>query len=192
MTKVENIGVVGAGIMGSGIAQVAAQAGYQVIMNDIEGRLVEHGLNTIKNSLGSMIERKKMTTEEANNVLARIRGTSKLKELTEEADLIVETISEDLELKKQLFKDLDAMCPPPIVLATNTSSLSITVIASVTKTPERVIGMHFSNPAPQMMGVELIKGLHTSQQTLKTAKEVCGRMGKKVFIVADFPGFCRK
>lgn len=189
MATIKKIGVIGAGIMGSGIAQVAAQAGYQVTMRDVESKFIERGFDAIRKSLGLMKEKGKITAEEVDKVLARIKGTLNLEEATKNADLIIEAIVENLEMKKQLFKDLDAMCPPPTILATNTSSLSITAIASATKTPERVIGMHFSNPVPVMMGVELIKGRDTSEETLEIAKEVSRRMGKDFFIAADFPGF---
>jgi len=189
MVKIEKIGVIGAGIMGSGIVQVAAQGGYKVTMRDVEDKFIEHAFDTIRKSLGLMKEKGKITAEEVDKILARIKGTLKIEEATENAGLIIEAIPEDLELKKQLFKNLDAMCPPPVVLATNTSSLSITAIASATKTPERVVGMHFSNPVPVMMGVELIKGRDTSEDTLEVAKEVSRKMGKDFFIAADFPGF---
>ncbi len=189
MAAVEKIGVIGAGIMGSGIAQVSAQARYHVIMRDVENKFLERGFDAIRKSLDLMKGKGKITAEEVDNVLARIKGTLKLEEATENADLIIEAITENLELKKQLFKDLDGLCPLPTVLATNTSSISITAIASATKTPERVIGMHFASPVPVMMGVELIRGKATSEETLEIAKEVCRRMGKDFFIAADFPGF---
>lgn len=189
MAVVERIGVIGAGIMGSGIAQVAAQGRYHVVMRDVENKFLERGFDAIRKSLDLMKGKGKITAEEVDNVLARIKGTLKLEEATENADLIIEAITENLELKKQLFKDLDGLCPLPTVLATNTSSMSITAIASATKTPERVIGMHFASPVPVMVGVELIRGKDTSEETLEIAKEVCRRMGKDFFIAADFPGF---
>jgi 3-hydroxybutyryl-CoA dehydrogenase len=189
MAVVEKIGVIGTGIMGSGIAQVAAQAGYQVTMRDVEARFVDGGFDAIRKSLDLMKGKGKITGEEVDNVLGRIKGTLNLEEATENADLIIEAITENLELKKQVFGALDGMCPPPTVLATNTSSLSITTIASATKSPERVVGMHFASPVPVMMGVELIRGRDTSDDTLETVKEVSRRMGKDFFIAADFPGF---
>jgi 3-hydroxybutyryl-CoA dehydrogenase len=189
MAVVEKICVIGTGIMGSGIAQVAAQAGYQVTMRDVEARFVDGGFDAIQESLDLMKGKGKITGEEVDNVLGRIKGTLNLEEATENADLIIEAITENLELKKQVFGALDGMCPPPTVLATNTSSLSITTIASATKSPERVVGMHFASPVPVMMGVELIRGRDTSDDTLETVKEVSRRMGKDFFIAADFPGF---
>jgi 3-hydroxybutyryl-CoA dehydrogenase len=136
-----------------------------------------------------MKDRGKITAEDVENALTRIKRTLKLEEAASDADLIIEAIPENLELKKELFRDLDAICPFLTILATNTSSLSITAIASATKRPDKVIGMHFSNPVPVMMGVELIKGRDTSEETLDITKEVCRRMGKDFFIAADFPGF---
>jgi 3-hydroxybutyryl-CoA dehydrogenase len=186
---VNKIGVIGAGIMGSGIAQVAAQAGYEVIMRDVEQKYIDRAFDTINKSLGMMREKGKISSDQMNQIVGRIKSTLDLKEAAKEAELVIEAVPEDMELKKQVFKDLDEYCPKEIVLATNTSSLGITSIASATKRPEKVIGMHFSNPVPVMMGVELIKGRDTSEETLEVAKEVCQKMGKEFFIAADFPGF---
>lgn len=186
---VGKIGVIGGGIMGSGIAQVAAQAGYQVVIRDVEEKYLQQALNTINKSLGIMKQKGKLTSEQADQILGRIRGTLELKQVVSDANLIIEAVPEDLELKKQVFKELDEICPRDTVLATNTSSLSITTLASVTSRPEKVIGMHFSNPVTVMMGVEVIKGKDTSDETLEVVKEVSEKMGKKTFVVQDFPGF---
>lgn len=186
---VGKIGVIGGGIMGSGIAQVAAQAGYQVVIRDVEEKYLQQALNTINKSLGIMKQKGKLTSEQADQILGRIRGTLDLKQVASDANLIIEAVPEDLELKKQVFKELDEICPRDTVLATNTSSLSITTLASVTSRPEKVIGMHFSNPVTVMMGVEVIKGKDTSDETLEVVKEVSEKMGKKTFVVQDFPGF---
>jgi len=186
---VGKIGVIGGGIMGSGIAQVAAQAGYQVVIRDVEEKYLQQALNTINKSLGIMKEKGKLTSEQVDQILGRIRGTLDLKQVASDANLIIEVVPEDLELKKQVFKELDEICPRDTVLATNTSSLSVTTLASVTSRPEKVIGMHFSNPVAVMMGVEVIKGKDTSDETLEVVKEVSEKMGKKTFVVQDFPGF---
>lgn len=189
MAKIERIGIVGAGLMGSGIAQVAAQAGYQVIMQDVEDKFLQRGFDAIRKSLALMRDKGKITKEDFDKILSRIKGTLKLEEVAKDADLIIEAAPENLDLKKKLFAELDKMCSPHTILATNTSSLSITAIAAATKRPEKVIGMHFSSPVPVMMGVELIKGRDTSEETLEVIKAVAQKMGKDYFIAADFPGF---
>ncbi len=189
MAVIERIGVIGAGLMGSGIAQVAAQAGYQVTMRDIEDKFLDRGFDSIRKSLALMKEKGKITSEEVDKVLTRIKGTLRLEEVAKDAELIIEAAPENMELKKQLFAELDKICPKDTILATNTSSLSITVIASATKRPDRVVGMHFASPVPVMMAVELIKGIDTSEGTLEVVREVAKKMGKEVIIAADFPGF---
>lgn len=187
--RIKKISVLGAGIMGSGIAQVAAQAGFQVVMRDLEDKFLQQGLRSIKDSLGIMKEKDKLSSEEVSEVLGRIKSTIDFKEAASDTDLVIEAIPENLELKKQIFSELDETCPERTILATNTSSLSITAIASATKRPDKVVGMHFANPVPVMPGVELIKGRDTSEETLEIAKEVINKMGKQFFVAADFPGF---
>jgi 3-hydroxybutyryl-CoA dehydrogenase len=189
MMVIEKIGVLGAGIMGSGIAQVASQCGYQVVIRDTDIKYVDRGLKVIRDSLHRKKERGKLSAEDVNKVLDRLTGTVSLQEVAQESHLIIEAVPENLELKRQLFAELDRICPQNTILATNTSSLSITAIAAATGRPERVIGMHFSNPVPLMMGVELIKGRDTSEDTLEAAKVVVARMGKDYFTAADFAGF---
>ncbi len=189
MIEVRKIAVLGAGIMGSGIAQVAAQAGYEVAMRDMEHRFVEKGFDSIKESLGKMQKGGKITQEQINEALSLIKGTVDFGEAVSDADLVIEAIPENLDMKKQIFKGLDETCSEHTILATNTSSLSITAIASATKRSEKVIGMHFSNPVPVMMGVELIRGRDTSDETLEVAKGVVRRIGKEHFLALDFPGF---
>jgi 3-hydroxybutyryl-CoA dehydrogenase len=186
---IERVGVMGAGVMGSGIAQVVAQAGYQVTIRDIEEKLLVRCLNFIDESLEIMKEKGKIAAEERGKILSRIKTTLNVEEAAEESDLVIEAIPEDMNLKKQLFTDLDNICSSHTILATNTSSLSITVIASMTRRPDKVIGMHFSNPVPAMRGVELVKGKDTSEETLEITKDVCMQMGKDFFISSDFPGF---
>lgn len=189
MANVKKISVIGAGLMGNGIVQVAAQAGYRVIMRDIEEKFLKRGLDSINKSLNLMKEKGKISADGIDNIQARIRTTLNLEEAAKDADLVIEAIPENMDLKKKLFEDLDRVCPSHTVLATNTSSLSITAIAAVTKRPDKVIGMHFASPVPVMMGVEIIKGRHTSGETLEIIKEVSKKMGKDFFIAADFPGF---
>jgi 3-hydroxybutyryl-CoA dehydrogenase len=141
------IGVIGAGSMGNGIAQVASQAGYQVIMRDVEDRFVQNGLKAIEKFLSKSVEKGKMAEGQKKEILGRIRGTTRIEEL-KDVDLVIEAIFEDLSLKRDVFKQLDEVTRPHVILATNTSSMSITEIAMATKRPEKVAGMHFFNPAP--------------------------------------------
>jgi 3-hydroxybutyryl-CoA dehydrogenase len=185
---IKKIGVVGAGTMGNGIAQVAAEAGFSVVMRDIEDSFVQRGLKTIEKNLGRAVEKGKKTREEADAVLGRISGTTDLG-LFKDVDLVVEAVIEKMELKKELYKELDQVCPPGTVLASNTSGLSITEMASATGRPERVIGMHFFNPVPVMKLVEVIKGAATSEETFKLIMGVSAKMGKEPIAVNEAPLF---
>jgi len=189
MFEIRRIGVLGAGLMGSGIAQVAAQGGYQVVMRDIDQGFLDRALNTIRKSLELMKEKGKLSDDQVNSILTKIKPTTDFEETAKDVDLIIEAVPETLELKKQVFQDLDRTCPPRTILATNTSSLSVTAIASATARPDKVIGIHFASPVPVMMGVEIIRGRDTSQETLDVALGVCKQMGKETFIAQDFPGF---
>lgn len=187
--EIKKIGVLGAGTMGNGIAQVASQAGYQVVMRDIEDRFVENGLNAIDKFLTKSVEKGKMTEEQKKAVLSRIKGTTKMEDL-KDVDFVIEAVFEDLELKKSLFKTLDELTAPHVVLTTNTSSMSITEIAMATKRPDKVAGMHFFNPAPLMKLVEVIRGYHTSDETTRLVMELSRKMGKEpVEVKKDTPGF---
>ena len=187
--EIEKIGVVGAGIMGSGIAQLGAQIGCHVVMRDIETRFVDGGMKKIDIFLSKSVEKGKMDAKEKDAILARIRGTIDMDDLRD-VDFVVEAVSEDLALKKGVFKELDELCRPEVVLATNTSSMSITEIAVSTKRPDKVCGMHFFNPAPLMRLVEVIRGYSTSDETIKTTTELAQKMGKvTVEIKKDSPGF---
>jgi len=186
-TKV--IGVLGAGSMGNGIAQVAAQAGFQVVMRDIEDRFVENGLKAIEKFLTKSVERGKMTGDQKKGILDRIKGTTRMEDLMD-ADFIIEAVFEDLELKKNVFKQLDKLTRSQVILTTNTSSMSVTEIAMSTKRPEKVAGMHFFNPAPLMRLVEVIRGYHTNDETIKFVMEMTKKMGKEpVEVKKDTPGF---
>lgn len=183
------VAVVGAGIMGSGIAQVAARAGFRVPMVDVETPLLERGLEAIRKSLERMKTAGKLGVEEARQVLERIEATVDLTVAARDADLVIEAVPEDPGLKKQVFAQLDRLCKPEAILATNTSTISITEIASATRRPENVIGMHFANPVPVTRGVEIIRGLATSEGTLEAAKDVVRRVGKEYYVCRDSPGF---
>ena len=187
--EIQKIGVVGAGIMGSGIAQLAAQIGCHVVMSDIETRFVDGGMKKIGAFLAKSVEKGKMDNKEKDAIIGRIRGTINMGDLRD-VDFVVEAVSEDLDLKKRVFKELDELCRPEVVLTTNTSSMSITEIASSTKRPDKVCGMHFFNPAPLMRLVEVIRGYSTSDETIKTTTELAQKMGKvTVEVKKDSPGF---
>jgi 3-hydroxybutyryl-CoA dehydrogenase len=189
MAEIKKGAVIGAGTMGNGIAQVLAQAGIEVAMMDVDDKFLERGFASIKASLGKMTEKGKMTEDEAAKVVARIKGTLDMKEAVSDVDIVIEAVNEDLNLKQGVFKKLDEMCPKHTILATNTSTMSITAIASATKRPEMVVGMHFAHPVPVMVGVEVIKGLDTSEETMEAAKKVIERIGKEYVVNRDSPGF---
>jgi 3-hydroxybutyryl-CoA dehydrogenase len=187
--EIKLIGVIGAGSMGNGIAQVASQAGYQVIMRDVEDRFVQNGLKAIEKFLSKSVEKGKMAEGQKKEVLGRIRGTTRMEDL-KEVDLVIEAIFEDLSLKRDVFRQLDEVTRPHVILATNTSSMSVTEIAMATKRPEKVAGMHFFNPAPIMKLVEVIRAYHTSDETVRIVMELARKMGKEpVEVRKDSPGF---
>ena len=189
MIEIKKVTVIGAGTMGNGIAQVFAQAGFQVAMVEIEDKFLQRGFETIRKSLGLMVKKGKITDDQANEVVSRIKGTLNMEEAVKEADLVIEAIPELLNLKQEIFKRLDETCLAHTVLATNTSTISITAIASATKRPAKVIGMHFAAPVPVMKGVEIIKGMDTSEETLEVAKEMVHAIGKEYYVGRDGPGF---
>ncbi len=187
--KVTRMTVVGAGLMGSGIAQVAARAGLEVKIRDIDDKLVEGGLNSIEKNLEQSVARQRITEDEAKAVMARITGVVDLAQAAKEADIIIEAITENMELKKELFTQLDKLCPAETIFASNTSSLSITEMASATQRAPRFVGMHFFNPVPAMRLVEVVRGYGTSQDTVDAARELAERMGKTPIEAKDSPGF---
>ncbi len=187
--KITRMVVVGAGLMGSGIAQVAARAGLEVKIRDIDDRLVEGGLNSIEKNLEQSVARQRITEDEAKAVMARITGVVDLAQAAKEADIIIEAITENMELKKELFTQLDKLCPAETIFASNTSSLSITEMASATQRAPRFVGMHFFNPVPAMKLVEVVRGYGTSQDTVDAARELAERMGKTPIEAKDSPGF---
>ena len=186
--EIKTLGVVGAGQMGAGIAQVSAVSGLSVIMSDIKEEFVEKGLSAIEKSLGRMVKKEKISQEDLKAVLGRIEGTTSIQDL-EKADFVVEAATENEGLKLQIFRDLDESCKDGIILSSNTSSLWITKIAAATKRPEKVIGMHFMNPVPMMKLVEIIKGLATSDETFQITRELTLKLGKTPVPANDFPGF---
>lgn len=187
--EVAKVGVMGAGAMGSGIAQLAAQAGYQVILNDLEMPFVEKGIGRMDDFLGKSVKKGKITEEQKQQILGRISKSTDISDFSD-VDLAIEVIVEDLELKKKAFGQLDSICKPEAYLASNTSSMPVTVLGNATKRPERVVGMHFFNPAPIMKLVEVIRGYYTSDETVKVATQVAQKMGKTpVEVKKDSPGF---
>jgi 3-hydroxybutyryl-CoA dehydrogenase len=186
--EIKTIGVVGAGQMGNGIAQVAAYSGFRVVMSDIADSFVQKGLTTISKNLDRMVEKGKIPSQKKDEIMGRIKGTIQVKDMVE-ADFAVEAAIENESLKLNIFKELDQVCRKEVILSSNTSSISITKIASVTQRPSQVIGMHFMNPVPVMQLVEIIRGLQTSQETFNTVKSLTEKMGKIPVEANDFPGF---
>jgi len=186
--EIKTVGVVGAGQMGNGIAQVAAHSGFRVVMSDIADSFVQKGLATISKNLDRMVEKGKIPSQKKDEMLGRIKGTVQLKDMAE-TDFVVEAAVENESLKLNIFKELDQVCRREIILSSNTSSISITKIASATQRPSQVIGMHFMNPVPVMQLVEIIRGLQTSQETFNAVKSLTEKMGKTPVEANDFPGF---
>ncbi len=185
---IRTYGVIGAGQMGNGIAQVAAMSGLKVIMNDIKMEFVQKGLDTIAGNLNRGVEKGKITAQEKDIVMSRIMPSVELKDMAE-ADFVVEAATENEALKFQIFKNLDQICKPSAILSTNTSSIPIGRIAAQTKRPEKVIGMHFMNPVPVMKLVEIIRGIATSDETYETTKNLSLKFGKTPALANDYPGF---
>lgn len=186
--SIKTIGVIGSGQMGNGIAHVAAQSGYKVILNDIDQGRLQNAVKTITSNLDRMVAKEKITAEVKDKTLSNIEITTDLNKMSA-AQLVIEAATEKVDLKLELFKVLDGITPKDTILASNTSSISITKIASATTRPEKVIGMHFMNPVPIMKLVEVIRGLLTSEETYKTTLAVSEVMGKTTVTANDFPGF---
>lgn len=184
----EKIFVLGAGTMGAGIVQAFAQKGYEVIVRDIKDEFVERGLAGINKNLSKLVSKGKLTEEAKEDILSRISGTTDMN-LAADCDLVVEAAIENMKIKKEIFAELDKICKAETILASNTSSLSITEVASATSRPEKVIGMHFFNPAPVMKLVEIIRGMATSQETFDAVKKLSLAIGKEPVEVAEAPGF---
>ncbi|WP_135302255.1 3-hydroxyacyl-CoA dehydrogenase family protein [Haloarcula amylovorans] len=188
LDEIDTVGVVGAGTMGNGIAQVAASAGYDVVMRDVEQRFVSAGFDSIDDSLDRLVARDELTRREADSARDRIDGTTDLDDLAD-CDLVVEAVTEEMGVKQSVFTDLAETCGPETILATNTSTLSITTIASVVDRPERVLGLHFMNPVPVMKGVEVVVGEKTDEKTLALGHAFAEDLGKETWEADDKPGF---
>jgi len=188
LEAVDTVGVVGAGTMGNGIAQVSATAGYDVVMRDVSEDLVADGFADIEASLDSLVARGTVTASEAEATQERITGTTAMADLVD-ADLVVEAVTEDMGVKQSVFEELDGICRPDAVLATNTSTLSITTIAGATDRPGQVLGLHFMNPVPVMKGVEIVVGEKTTQSTVRLGHEFARDIGKETWEADDKPGF---
>jgi 3-hydroxybutyryl-CoA dehydrogenase len=185
---IKSVFVIGAGTMGNGIAQVSAQAGYNVTMSDIKDEFLANGMATIEKSLGRLVKKETLTEDEKTAIVGRIKTTLDMKD-AKDADLVIEAAPEILDLKKGIFKQLDEICKEEAILATNTSSLPIGEIASASARPERVIGIHFMNPVPVMKGVEVIPGRHTSDEVIEAAKEYVKSIAKEPCEARDYAGF---
>ena len=185
---IKTVGVVGAGTMGNGIAHVFAKSGYSVVLLDVEQRFVDRGLDTIRKNLEREVAKGKLSAEQRDRALSGIKGIADRSTLGG-CDFIVEAASERFEIKAELFRDLEKLCRPEVILSSNTSSISITKLASVTKRPDKVIGMHFFNPVPVMKLVEVIRGLATSDETYATVKALTEKLDKTPVEVNDAPGF---
>lgn len=186
--EIKKIGVLGAGTMGNGIAQVSALSGHDVVMRDIEDRFLENGMNAIRKSLSKGVEKGKLAQEQADEALSRIRTTLNVEDL-KDVDLVIEAVIENVNLKKTVFQELDGLVRDDVIFASNTSSISITELGAATKRPDKFIGMHFMNPVPIMKLVEIIRGMETSDETTKTIVALSEKMGKIPVEVNDYPGF---
>jgi len=180
--------IIGAGTMGAGIAQAFAARGHEVVLRDIKPALVDRGIGFIQKNLSKLVSKNKLDQGQASEIVGRIQGTVDLAD-ARDSDLVVEAAVENMAIKKEIFKELDALCDAKTILATNTSSLSITEVAAATGRPDKVMGMHFFNPAPVMKLVELIKGITTSQETFEQVREITEGLGKTPVEVAEAPGF---
>jgi len=185
---IEKVGVVGAGTMGNGIAQVAARSGHEVILRDVKEEFISRGMSAVDKSLQRDVDKERLSQEEKRSIISRIRTTTEWQPLSE-ADLIVEAVTEDVRVKTEVFRTLDELASPSAILASNTSSISITKLGAATKRPDKVIGMHFMNPVPVMKLVEIIRGIATSDETYEEVRALSEKMGKTPLECNDMPGF---
>src|SRR5580698_7948245 len=185
---IKTVGVIGAGTMGNGIAHVFAKSGYAVVLVDVEQKFLDRGLDTIKKNLEREVSKSKITSEQRDQAVSRLTPVTDRKKLSM-CDFVVEAASERFEIKSELFRDLDTLCRPEVILSSNTSSISITKLAAVTKRPDKVIGMHFFNPVPMMKLVEVIRGLATSQESFDAVRDLSIKLEKTPVEVNDAPGF---
>jgi 3-hydroxybutyryl-CoA dehydrogenase len=186
--EIRNVYIQGAGIMGSGIAQVVAQAGFNVTLNDTSEDLLEKAIRSIEKSLQKAVDKGKLTQDQKEGTLKKIEMTVE-STAARTCDLVVEAVFEDLQVKRKVFEELDKVCPQHTILATNTSSLPVSAIASATKRPHKVVGVHFMNPVPLIRGVEIIKAIETSDETFQTVKDFVHHIGKEPVEAVDYAGF---
>jgi 3-hydroxybutyryl-CoA dehydrogenase len=186
--EIKKLGVVGCGTMGAGIVQLCAQSGYQVVVSEINNELLNKGQASIDKTLARSVEKGKLTQQDKDTILGRIKGTTNTKDFSD-CDLVIEAVIENLELKKKIFAELDKICPKDAILATNTSCLPIIDMAVVTKKPDKVLGLHFFNPAPVMRLLEIVKTITTSDEVIEVSKKFGESLGKTTVIAKDTPGF---
>jgi 3-hydroxybutyryl-CoA dehydrogenase len=186
--EIKKVGVVGCGAMGAGIAQACAQSGYQVVASEINDELLNKGLASIEKTLARLVEKEKISQQDKDAVVGRIKGTTSTKDFSD-CDLIIEAVIENLDLKKKIFAELDGICPQHAILGTNTSCLSIIDMAMATKRPDKVLGLHFFNPAPVMKLLEIVKTIATSDETVEASQKFGQSLGKTTVIAQDAPGF---
>src|SRR5437016_12896218 len=185
--EIQRIGIIGGGLMGAGIAEVCARAGYDTLVREINEELLVKGLDRIETSMQSAVNRGKLTAADQEAARSRVRGTTRLEDFADR-DLVIEAAIEDVHLKKDLFAQLDQICPPPAILASNTSSIPIIQLATATKRPDRVLGMHFFNPVPSMRSIELVRTITTSDEAIETVRAVGERLGKRMIVSKDRAG----
>jgi 3-hydroxybutyryl-CoA dehydrogenase len=188
LQEIKKVGIAGCGIMGSGIVQVCAQSGYDVTVMEVEKQFLDKGLASISSQLDKDVKREKISAEDRDVLLGRIKGTIDSSDFSD-CDIVIEAVTENMELKKKLFADLDKICPDSTILATNTSVLSVLDIATATARPDRILGLHFFNPVPAMKLVEVIKTITTGEETVQTCVEFVKSLGKRPVIARDTPGF---
>jgi 3-hydroxybutyryl-CoA dehydrogenase len=186
--EIKKVGVVGAGIMGAGIVQVCAQSGYEVLVSEINDELLQKGMGTVDHFLGRAVQKEKLTAEQKDEIMGRIKGTTDLGDF-KDCDLVVEAIIENLDLKKKVFKQLDEVCPPHALLTSNTSSMTVTEMAAATGRMDKVAGLHFFNPVPVMRLVEIVTTIVTSEETVSALRKFSESLGKTVVLAKDTPGF---
>lgn len=188
MAEIRRVAVLGCGLMGSGIAEVSARAGYETWVREVSDELCAKGRNAIEKSLGRAVEKGKLAAEERDTALGRLHFTTSLEEL-EDVDIVIEAVTEDLDLKNEMFRALDQICGPSTIFASNTSSLTIADMAAATRRPDRMVGLHFFNPVPVMKLVEVVRTIATSEETFRTAFEFAKSLGKEPIVAKDTSGF---
>lgn len=186
--EIKKVGVVGCGLMGSGITEVCARSGYDVVVREVNDELLQKGLERIRASMSKGVSRGKLSQEEMDAALARIKGTTSMEDFAD-CDIVIEAVVENLDVKKQVFAELDRITPPYAILASNTSSLCITEMAAVTRRPDKVLGLHFFNPVPVMPLLEMVRTILTSDETMETARRFGESLGKTIVVAKDSPGF---